>query len=174
MAGETGAGALRRTGGILTKQHRTRHSSGSFPSDAASLPPAHPFCKRKLQPRKNIVPSDKISPKGGGKIVEFILTCHTSGWILGQLPARGPGAIFVLAEACQTVQTHFLSWASKKENALQKKEDAKENLLEKVFSGLFRKTEGPRPLRHPGASYGLELCAAPRLLCVKGAVSEAD
>ena len=79
MAGETGAGALRRTGGIFTKQHRTRHSSGSFPSDAASLPPAHPFCKRKLQPRKNIVPSDKISPKGGGKIVEFILTCHTSG-----------------------------------------------------------------------------------------------
>ena len=59
-------------------------------------------------------------------------------------------AILVLAEACQLVQTHFLSWASKKENALQKKEDAKENLLEKVFSGLFRKTEGRGPSDSPG------------------------
>lgn len=42
---------------------------------------------------------------------------------------------------------HFLSWASKKENAWQKKEDAKENLSGKVFSGRFPKTEGLRPLR---------------------------
>ena len=42
----------------------------------------------------------------------------------GRLPGRGPGAKVFLAEACQLVLTHFLSWASKKENALQKKEDA--------------------------------------------------
>ena len=72
--------------------------------------------------------------------------------VFDRLPGRGPGAIFVLAETCQTVQTHFLSWASKKENALQKKEDAKENLLGKFFSGRFPKTEGPRPLRLPWSS----------------------
>ena len=43
--------------------------------------------------------------------------------------------------------SHFLSWASKKENAWQKKEDAKENLSGKVFFGRFPKTEGLRPLR---------------------------
>jgi len=39
--------------------------------------------------------------------------------------AQGP--LFFLAETCQLVPTHFLSCSCKKENALQKKENAKEN-----------------------------------------------
>ena len=58
--------------------------------------------------------------------------------------AQGPRGVW--QEPARWV-THFLSWASKKENAWQKKEDAKENLSGKVFSGRFPKTEGLRPLR---------------------------
>ena len=140
MAGETGAGALRRTGGIFTKQHRTRHGSGSFPSDAASLPPAHPFCKRKLQPRKNIVPSDKISPKGGGKIVEFILTCHTSGG-MGQLPGRGPGAILLLAVAASWSLRIFFLGRPRKKMLCKRKKTPKET-LRKGFLWTLSQTEG--------------------------------
>ena len=68
------------------------------------------------------------------------------------IAVRGGKRRLIAGGGRQLVPTHFLSWASKKENALQKKEDAKENLLKKVFSGHFPKTEGPRPLRLPRAS----------------------
>ena len=57
------------------------------------------------------------------KTPKSFLPCTAAG-LLGDFLAVAQRAILVLAETCQLVQTHFLSCSCKKENALQKKEDA--------------------------------------------------
>ena len=56
--------------------------------------------------------------------------------------AKTPGVF--LAETCQVGVTHFLSWASKKENASKRKKTP-EYTLERVSSGHLRKQKGFGP-----------------------------
>ena len=59
--------------------------------------------------------------------------------------------------------THFLSWASKKENAWQKKEDARENLFKKGFLWTFSENRGAAAPQTPRGS-GVEVHTKTRVL----------
>ena len=62
---------------------------------------------------------------------------------------RGGKRRLIAGGGRQLVPTHFLSWASKKENALQKKEESKGNPSEGFPLDSFEKQRGRGPSDSP-------------------------
>ena len=85
------------------------------------------------------------------------LFCCCARWGVRFYPPWPGMARVILAGTCQPGGA-FSFFCEKKENAWQKKESAKETPLERVFSGLFRKTEGLRPLWLPGDGSRGDFC----------------
>ena len=91
------------------------------------------------------------------QMVTVFMQTSKGGWFVrfptdgdDLLPARGPGAIFLLAVAASWSQRIFFLARARKKTLCKRKKTHKGNprfSLENPFP-----TEGPRPLRHPWGS----------------------